>query len=179
MSARLGISVFCLLVLALLVNAAPIAGQDDPNAPAPPPLKLVSKDEKTRLTRETNVKARTTLALALMDARLAAAEKSAGSENFDAMFTEFGGFQGILDNMMDFLLMSDTDSGKVLNNFKRFEIGLRGFVPRIEVVRRDLPIRYEPYVKGVIKYIRDARSKALEPLFGEPQIREPNRQINL
>ena len=95
------------------------------------------------------------------------------------MFTELGGFQGLLDNTLEFLIRGDNDSDRVLNNLKRFEIGLRGFVPRIEVVRRELPVRYEPYVRSVIRYIRDARSKALEPLFGEPQLRESKRPTSL
>lgn len=179
-AARLALIVyFFLFPFYFLLAAASVSAQDDPNDLAPPPLKAISKDERTRLTGETNVKSRTVLALGLMTARLSAAEKFSSEENFDAMFTELGGFQGILDNTLEFLIRSDNNSDRVLNNFKRFEIGLRGFVPRIEVVRRELPVRYEPYVRSVIRYIRDARSKALEPLFGEPQLRESKRPTSL
>jgi hypothetical protein len=115
------------------------------------------------------------VAIDLMNLRVSAAEKRAAAEDFDAMYTELGAFQGLLDNTLEFLIRSDNDSDKVLNNFKRFEIGLRAFVPRIETVRRELPSSYEPYVKGLIRYIRDARGRALEPLFGDSVVRQPQR----
>jgi len=165
-----------LLFLSLTVFSTDALAQDDMGLEtAPPPVRAISKDERTMLNRESDVKAHTVLALNLMTARISAAEKAAASENFDKMFSEFGGFQGILDNTLDFLTRNNTESDKVLGNFKRFEIGLRAYVPRIEIVRRELPLRYEPYVKGLIKYIRESRTRALDPLFGDSVVREPRR----
>ncbi len=172
-SRRVGI--FCLFALILAASPLITAAQTDPDESAPPPVRAISRDEGIQLNREKDVKARTLVALNLMNARIAAAEKAAALEDFEKMYTELGGFLGILDNTFDFLLRSDTNSDKVLGNFKRFEIGLRGFVPKIEVIRRELPLRYEPFVKSTIKYIRDARSRALEPLFGDTVVREPRR----
>ena len=56
---------------------------------------------------------------------------------------------------------------KVLNNFKRIELSLRKYINRLELIRRDLPLEYEPYVRRLTKYVREARTKAVEPLFGE------------
>ena len=172
-SRRVGI--FCLFALILAASPVITAAQTDPDESAPPPVRAISRDEGIQLNREKDVKARTLVALNLMNARIAAAEKAAALEDFEKMYTELGGFLGILDNTFDFLLRSDTNSDKVLGNFKRFEIGLRGYVPKIEVIRRELPLRYEPFVKSTIKYIRDARSRALEPLFGDTVVREPRR----
>jgi hypothetical protein len=172
-SRRVGI--FCLFALILAASPLITAAQTDPDESAPPPVRAISRDEGIQLNREKDVKARTLVALNLMNARIAAAEKAAALEDFEKMYTELGGFLGILDNTFDFLLRSDTNSDKVLGNFKRFEIGLRGYVPKIEVIRRELPLRYEPFVKSTIKYIRDARSRALEPLFGDTVVREPRR----
>lgn len=134
---------------------------------APPPLKILSQSEKDRLSAETEVKQRTKLGLELMDVRLKQAETLHGAENFDQMFVELGAFHGMMDNMLTFLEKSDRDSRKVIYNFKRFEIGLRGFTPRLELLRRVLPIRYERYVRNLIKYLRNARAKAIEPLFDD------------
>lgn len=166
---------YCLSALVLAASPLIATAQTDPDESAPPPVRAISRDEGIQLNREKDVKARTLVALNLMNARVAAAEKAAGLEDFEKMYTELGGFLGILDNTIDFLLRSDTNSDKVLGNFKRFEIGLRSYVPRIEVIRRELPLRYEPFVKSTIKYIRDARSRALEPLFGDTVVREPRR----
>lgn len=150
----------------LLVTS--VAAQDDPTVNAPPPIKLISKAELVQLdTKEKNLKDRTKLTLKLMDARLLAAEKFAEAKNFDSMYDELGAFHGLIDNGLDYLNEHDTGkSSKVLDNFKRLEIGLRGFAPRIEVIRRDLPLRYDDYVLRLSKYVRDARTKATEPLFG-------------
>ncbi|NOT47813.1 MAG: hypothetical protein HOP17_08695 [Acidobacteria bacterium] len=134
---------------------------------APPPLKVVSKSELAQLEASRDIKKRTQTALELMSARLKQAEVLIVQENLDQMYKELGGFHGLMDNTLAFLNASDRDSGKVLNNFKRFEIGLRQFRPRLELIRRDIPSNYEPYVRNLIMYVRDARSKAVEPMFGD------------
>ncbi len=134
---------------------------------APPPLKLLSQEEKSKLGAESEVKRRTKLALELMDGRLKQAEKFHVSENYDEMFTQLGAFHGLMDYMLDFLNRSDRDNHKVLNNFKRLEIGLRGFTPRLQMIHHDVPTRYEQYVRSLIKNLRAARAKAVEPLFDD------------
>lgn len=134
---------------------------------APPPLKVLSQIEKDLLAGETEVKKRTKLTLELMDVRLKQAETLHAAQDFDQMFVELGAFHGMMDNMLDFLDKGDRDSKKVIYNYKRFEIGLRGFTPRLELMRRVLPIRYERYVRNLIKNLRNARAKAIEPLFDE------------
>jgi len=107
-----------------------------------------------------------------MGARLTEAERLNSTGDFDGMFRELGGFHGLMDNSLGYLQERDVGSGKVLDNFKRIEIGLRGFAPRIEAIRRDLPLRYEGYLNKLLKYVRDARSKAIEPLFADTVLPE-------
>jgi hypothetical protein len=78
-----------------------------------------------------------------------------------------------MDDTLDFLFDNSKRSGGVLNNFKRFEIVLRTFAPRIGLIRREIPLEYDPYLKSLVRYLRDARAKAVEPLFGE--VVTPNR----
>jgi hypothetical protein len=137
---------------------------------APPPLRTLSKIERSRLDAVADVKKRTQLALELMSVRLTQAEAAHSEERLDAMFEELGGFHGLMDNTLAFLDKSDQDRNRVLNNYKRFEIGIRQFRPRLELIRRDLPRRYETYVKNLIVYLRDARAKAVEPLFSNTVI---------
>ena len=134
---------------------------------APPPLRRLSPEEKSKLAAETEVKRRTKLTLDLMNLRLVQSENLAKAENYDQMFLELGGFHALMDNMLEFLDKGDKDSGRVLSNFKKFEIVLRGFTPRLEVLRRELPTRYEAYVRTLIKNLRAARAKAIEPLFDD------------
>jgi|CXWL01.1.fsa_nt_gi hypothetical protein len=149
-----------------------ISGFAQDDEVAPPPLKVFSKEERSRLDAKSDLKDRTKLALELMDLRLDAAEKFAAGQEFEPMFRELGSFHALMDESLEFLGHRDTGSnGKVLDNFKRLEIGLRGFSPRIETIRRELPIRYDDYVRKLMKYVRDARTRAVDPLFGETVIK--------
>lgn len=164
------------LVFLLILSMTSIAQSVIDDETAPPPLRLISQEEKTRLAAEYDVKKRTKLGLELMDARLRQAEAFDSSEDHDQMFVQLGAFHGLMDNMLEFLNKSDKDSGKVLNNFKRFEIGLRGFTPRLELIRRDMPLKYEHYVRILIRNLRNARAKAIEPLFDDSVVppKKPN-----
>ena len=165
-----------ILVLAVLVLHSNSNAQEGLSVTAPPPLKLLSKYERERLGSENAVKDRTNLALLLMSGRLEKAEQFENAERFSEMYKELGSFHAIMDDTMDFLIGNETDNGKVLRNLKKFEIGLRAFMPRLEVVRRDLPEEYEPYVKNLIRYIHDTREKAIEPMYGNTVL--PNLRDN-
>ena len=58
------------------------------------------------------------------------------------------------------------------------EIGLREFPPRLEAIRRDLPLEYEDYVRRLIRYLRQARTIATEPLFGDTVLPEQEQNKN-
>ncbi len=163
------VAVFCLY--------SPLFAQSDvPQDAAPPPLKFVSKAEKTQLNAETNVKKYTIRALELMDARLASAENLTTQRQFEQMFNELGDFQALVDGTLVYLNKHDDDSGKVLNNFKRLEISLRKYSPRLEMIRREVPGRYEPYLRSLIVDLRDARTKAVEPLFSNSILPDDNNK---
>jgi hypothetical protein len=143
---------------------------------APPPLKILSKEEKKQLDDTTDLKKRTILALALMEARLKKAETLDEQNQYEQMYQELAAFHALIDYTLNFLDRSNDGNRKNLSNFKRFEIGLRTFPPRIEVIRRELPIKYEPYLRSLLKIIRDTRSKAVEPFFSDSVIPSQNNQ---
>ncbi len=169
------VAVSMVLLFSGVFLASDVAAQDDPEDSLPPPPKFLSKEEKIRLSGDNEVKSRTRLALDLMNARLSSAEKEVSESDYESMIRELGAFEALLDDHLQFLIRNDNDSGKVLDNFKRFEIGLRTFVPRVETIRRELPSRFEPLVRNVGKYIRDARTRALEPLFSDTVVRQPRK----
>ncbi len=150
------------------------AQENEPKDTAPPPLKILSKEETRQLNAETDIKKRTKLALDLMEIRLKKAEQLNSQEQYAEMFDELGGFHALVDKTLDFLDRNDDGSGKVLNNFKRVEMTLRVFLPRLELIRRDLPERYELYVRDLAKFVRRARARAIEPLFGDTVVKDNN-----
>jgi hypothetical protein len=156
--------------VAVFLSSLSVAAQDGTDNSAPPPLKLISRSEREQLASKPQVKDHTNLALQLMNARLKAAEKHLTDENFSLLYAELGGFHGIMDNTLDFLIRSGPSDGKVLNSLKKYEIGLRGFVPRLEIIRRELPSNFEPYLKTLIRSLGETREKAIEPFFGNTVI---------
>ena len=139
----------------------------DPNA-APPPIKRMSADEEKQLQSAENPNDRVKRAVDLMDARLNSAEANASAAEYAQMYRNLGAFQAIMDDTIDYLYKALADRKKVFDSFKRFEIKLRGFAPRLALIRREIPQEFDPYVRNLLKYLREARSKAVEPLFGDP-----------
>lgn len=166
-----------LCVSAVLLFSAVSAQEQDvipPNA-APPPLKVLSLTEKDQLAAAKNVKERTKLTLELMDARVKIAEAYVPQEQYEMVFRELGGFHALVLDALEYLTKSEADERKVLDNFKRFEIGLRTFTHRLELIRREMPMQREYYVRMLLREMRDARAKAVEPLFGETGIKDSSK----
>jgi hypothetical protein len=146
---------------------------DDTLEGYPPPLKIIPKEEKNLLNAETDPKRHTGLALQLSEAHLEKAEELNGKSDFVHMYSELGAFNAVIDEVLQFIERHDDGGGKILNSSKKLEIGLRSYAPRLETIRRDLPVGYEPYVKSLIKTVRNARSKAVEPFFGTSVVPQP------
>lgn len=134
---------------------------------APPPLKQISAEERKQLTASKNPKDRTRLALEMMELRLAKAATKSAAESYSEAFLELGGFHALMDDMLRYLDKLPGNKRDTLNNFKRFEIGLRRLAPRLELLRREMPSEKERYIYYLARDLREARAKAIEPLFGE------------
>lgn len=152
----------CLFSFGLTASA-----QDDLADTAPPPIKIVSPEEQRQLDAKKDIKDRTKLSIDLMKVRITTAEKFAAERNFPEMYRELGHFHGLMDDALDYINKRDNGSGKVLDSFKRLEISLRAVAPKIEVMRRELPVRYDPYVRRLMGFLRQARAKATDSLFDD------------
>jgi hypothetical protein len=152
----------------MFAAAGPSSAQDDdPIEGAPPPELVISRSERAQLDRAKDLKARTRLALDLMDARLKAAERYSNESNFDAVYSELGPLHAIALDTIQHLEKQDLSSKKLLDNLKRFELGIRAFMPRLELIRRNATPEYEPYIRRLVRFIREARSRALDPMLGD------------
>ena len=108
-----------------------------------------------------------------MEARLIKCEKLLVDNSFTDSLNELGGFHAVLDNVLNYLVKHNDGSNKVGNNFKNFEIYLRKQVPRLESIRREMPLKYGYYVGKLMIAVREARAKAVEPLFDDTVV--PNK----
>lgn len=158
------------IVLFFIVHFSFSAASAQPDS-VPPPSKVIDKAEKAKLDEVTDEKDHTILALAYMDAHLKQAEKFFEARDYYNLYVELGAFHFLMDNTLDFLLRRNTGSNKMRSNLKRYEIALRGFAPRLELIRREVDTKYEPYIFKLLKYLRETRSKAIEPLFGDSVIK--------
>lgn len=145
--------------------------QEDPPEAAPPPVKIIPPLVLRQLDAEKDIGDRTKLMIKQLGMTMTGAEKAHSASDHDGMFRELGIFEALIDNSLDFLDGRNDGRGKVLDNYKRIEIALRGFIPRLEAIRREVPVRYEEYVRKLIKYVRDSRTRATEPLFSNTVVR--------
>src|SRR5690606_40651372 len=113
-----------MIAAAAAFASAEAAAQDNEIPAAPPPLKMISEAERSRLDRENGVKGRTKRSLELMEGRLDNAEAAIRTEDFDKAFSELCVFHALIDDALGFLYDSDTEWGMVQCNFKSVEIGI-------------------------------------------------------
>ncbi|MEP6925844.1 MAG: hypothetical protein ABI954_15360 [Pyrinomonadaceae bacterium] len=163
---------FTLLVLILLCATVGSFGQEQQVAieqveEVPPPLITLSKDEADQLKIQTNVKQRTLLCLQLADSRLQQAETLTNKADFQDALAALGGYQAVIDNGLNYIKNLKDDSSKVRDNVKRLEIALRQHAPRLEIIRRSTPFEYALRLKIILKFAREARSRALNLFFSD------------
>jgi hypothetical protein len=143
----------------------------------PTPKIETSEDEKKALEAEKDLKKYTKLAIDLMEERLKKAENLTAQESFREMLEELGGFHALMNTAVEFLIANSTGKngkGKMLDNLKRFEMALRAFTPRIETIRRESPERFDAYIIKLLRNVRAARAKALEPFFSDSVVPDKN-----
>lgn len=158
------------VVLVVLLTLVPAFGQVEPPGDlVPPPLSIVSENEKESLEAETKMSDRTKLALEFMDQRLQKSELLAEKDEFEGSLDELGHFRALMNNTLTFLLTSNKQKTS-LKNLKRFEMKLKDFIPRLEMVRRVMPYRFGYHVRHLIYSVRDTREKSIEPFYGDTVI---------
>ena len=143
----------CTISASVIAYSQPTSAQTTDDFPTvPPPRKIISKEEQKRLDGESGVRKRTEIALEMMDSRLKLAETANANETMTEMFDQLGVFHALMENSLAFLENSDTKRSRVLNNFKRFEIGYAVLL-RSELLRREAPPSHE-YYPSLLKQLR-------------------------
>lgn len=176
LSCRRRIVLGCCSLVAVIVFIAPeTRGQDYRlpliSAPPPPPMKFVSRGERTQLSAARDAKSRTRSAITMAEARLARAEQLTAGQQFEAASAELGIYQGLVDDALAYLGGVETKK-KSRDIYKHMEISLRAHCARIEAIRRMTPAEYAVHVKAICEHARNARSEALNAFYGDTVIRE-------
>ena len=180
LSCRRRIVLCCCLLVAVVVFIAPAArGQEYQMSfisSPPPPMKFVSRHERTQLSAMRDAKARTRATIELAEARLARAEQLTAGQQFDDASAELGIYQGLVDNVL--LYLKDERSGKKQRDtYKRLELALRSHSARIEAIRRVTPAEYAVHVKAICECARNARTEVLNAFYGDTVIRADSAEM--
>jgi hypothetical protein len=175
LSCRKRIVLSCCLLVAVVVFIAPAArGQDYQMSfisSPPPPMKFVSRSERTQLLAMRDAKARTRATIELAEARLARAEQLTAGQQYDQASDELGVYQGLVENVLHYLNNEQTGK-KQRDTYKRLELALRAHCARIEAIRRVTPAEYAVHVKAICECARNARTEALNAFYGDTVIRD-------
>lgn len=147
---------------------------------APPPINIVSSNERAQLSREMDAKKRLRLNVSLAEGRLHQAEQYAAQKEYQNATDELAAYQSILEDAFDFMRARTKIDNKTRDLYKYLELSMRAHAPRLEAIRRTTPSEYALYVKTVFDYTRAARTEALNSFYGETVIKEakPDRTNN-
>ena len=168
--------------LAQLITACGLAtcalGQpvQEPRLPAPPPMRFVSRAERSQLDAARDPKTRLRAAIKLAEDRLTRAENLTIQKDFEEASIEIGGYLGLLGDLRAYIATLDKEKGSTRDIYKHLEIAVRPHIPRLAVMRRSTPASYALHLKDAEEYIKDTRAEALDSFYGHSVLREPPEQ---
>ena len=142
--------------------------------PAPPPMRFVSRTERSQLDAAKDPKTRLRSTIKLAEERLIRAENLTGQKAFDEASIEIGGYLGLIGDLRAFIATLDRDKGSTRDMYRHLEFPLRLHIPRLAVMRRSTPAAYALHLKDAEEYIKDTRSEALDSFYGHSVLREPS-----
>ena len=143
-----------------------------PQIPAPPPMLIVTRSDRSQLQSANDPKARLRATFTLAEDHLKHAETATDQKKFEEALSELGRYLGLIDDLRSFITTLSRDKGSTRDLYRHFEISIRPHIPRIAVMRRSTPLEYALNLKNAEEYIKDARSEALDSFYGQTVLRE-------
>jgi hypothetical protein len=172
LSCRMRIIFSCCSLVAVMMLIAPEARSQDYSLPLtpPPPMKFVSRGERSQLSAARDAKTRTRATIELAEVRLSRAEQLTAGQHYEAASTELGIYQGLVEDALNYL---ETEPKKASRDtYKRLELALRTHCARLEAIRRVTPSEYAVHVKTSCECARNARTEALNAFYGDTVVRD-------
>ena len=161
-----------LVTLAMLVFTA--HAQENPAQPltAPPPPKVISPEERSKIDENKDEKGRIRTTLELAESRLNKAQLLTEQRDFHAASTELGRYAALIEDALAFLSPLSRDRNKTRDLYKRVELALRAHGPRITSIRRVTPLEYAYWIKQLEDFARKGRTEALNSFYGHTVVRD-------
>jgi hypothetical protein len=167
------------LMLMAFVFLPSVNAQDPQPSPtpltAPPPFKMIVKDERTQIEQARDASKRLKLTIDFAAVHLGVAEQHTSQGNFEAAQTEVGMYHALIENAREYMSTFKRDSNKTRDLYKRLELALRGHGPRLTAMRRITPLEFAVWIKQVEDYAREGRTEALNSFYGHTVVSEPKK----
>jgi hypothetical protein len=165
-----------LLLAALITTALPVGvlSAQDPHPQeqtAPPPLKIITRLERSQLNETKDAKARVKTTIGLAEAHLAKAESQTSQHEYDSAAAEAGMYWALVENVFSFLKTIERDNNARRDLYKRLELSLRAHGTRLSIIRRETPAEYAVWIKEIEDFARQGRTEALNSFYGQTVIR--------
>jgi hypothetical protein len=171
------------LVLLLLLFAPAAFAQDMQPQPspqptpltAPPPFKMIVKEERSQIEATDDAKKRLKLTIDFAGAHLTRAEQHTAREDYEAASAEVGMYHALIESALQFLSTFKRDTNKTRDLYKRLELALRADGPRLTAMRRVTPLEFAVWIKKVEDFARDGRTEALNSFYGHTVVRDAQK----
>ncbi len=163
------------MLAAICVPALRAQDTRNPQMPAPPPLKLIPKDERAQLNETKDAKDRLRKTIEFAEIHLQRAEELTTQQKYETVLFELGAYLALVDDALKFLGQMNHDRGRTRDLYKRLEIDLRGDGPRLTAMRRVTPLEFAIRVKEIEDFAREGRTEALNSFYGHTVIREKKK----
>jgi hypothetical protein len=160
-----------LLFVALFVPAANAQDPRPIDQTAPPPAKVITREERLQLNQSKDEKARIKLSIELAETHLANAESHTSQQQYEGAATEAGKYWAMIEDALGFMKTVDRKGNKRRDLYKRLELSLRAHGPRWASMRRSTPAEYAVWIKEIEEFARNGRTEALNSFYDNTVIR--------
>lgn len=160
-----------LLFVALFVPAANAQDPRPLDQTAPPPAKVITREERSQLNQSKDEKARIKLSIELAETHLANAESHTSQQQYEGAATESGKYWALIEDALGFMKTVDSKGNKKRDLYKRLELSLRAHGPRWASMRRSTPAEYAVWIKEIEEFARNGRTEALNSFYDNTVIR--------
>ena len=162
------------VVLLFVALWAPAANAQDPkplDQTAPPPAKVISRNERSQLNLAKDEKARIKLSIELAETHLLNVESHTTQQQFEGAANEAGMYWALIEDALGFMKTVDRKGNKRRDLYKRLELSLRAHGPRWATIRRSTPNEYAVWIKEIEEFARNGRTEALNSFYDNTVIR--------
>jgi hypothetical protein len=163
------------VILLLAVTCVPALSGQDPRVQeqtAPPPLKIITRQERSQLNESKDPKARLKTTIELAETHLANAENHTSQREYDNAAAEAGMYWALVEDAFSYMKTIDRDNNRRRDLYKRLELALRAQGPRLSTMRRSTPVEYSVWIKEIEDFARKGRTEALNSFYGNTVIHD-------